>query len=276
VTDDYTNLPIPPWWNSREARHEARELARRARRETRAAVRAGVDVPAAEAPARLPVTPERVADAALRVIDAQGLDGLTVRALAQELGVGTMTLYWYVQNKDEILDLVADRMLAGLAFGDGESGRDWRESVREGSRAVRAAFLRHARAVPTLVGHGSFGPNGLKLTDASIGVFRAAGFSPDDAADAYFTLSNFVTGFCTFETAGLAVKSRPDVDMKAYGQLIQQYVDSLPAGSYPNLRTSAPRIFGASLDDRFGFGIDCLIDGLEAKLKAGSGSAGQP
>jgi hypothetical protein len=62
--------------------------------------------------------------------------------------------------------------------------------------------------------------------------------------------------------------------MKAYGQLIQQYVDSLPAGSYPNLRASAPRIFGASLDDRFAFGIDCLIDGLEAKLNATKGSAG--
>jgi len=98
---DQSAVPTPPWWSSNEARHAARDEARRVRRQERAGGRGKADAP----PSREPVTPERIADAALAVIDAEGLDGLTVRRLAQELGVGTMTLYWYVQNKDEVLDL---------------------------------------------------------------------------------------------------------------------------------------------------------------------------
>ncbi len=256
------NPPTPPWWNSRETRKAARGERRRQRHEARHPD----DPTTAGTAAREPVTPERIADAALRVIDANGIDGLTVRSLAVELGVGTMTLYWYVKNKDEVLDLVADRLLADVSFPPAE--HDWRVSVGVGAASVRAALLRHARAVPIIVGRGSFGPNGLRMTEASIAVFRAAGFDSDTAADAYFTISNFVTGFCIFETSSLGYRNRPDIDMRAYGQMIRQYIDSLPPALYPNLQASAPRIFGHSLDERFSFGVECLIAGFEAKLGA--------
>lgn len=255
------DLPTPPWWSSRETRHAARDEARRARRQERAGRRQG-----REEPLREPVTPERIADAALSVIDSQGLDGLTVRALAQELGLGTMTLYWYVQNKDEILDLVSDRLLAGIVFPTAEL--DWRIAAREGAIAVRAALLRHPNAVAVMVNRGSFGPNGIELIERSVAVFRAAGFSNDDAADAYFTFSNFVTGFCTFQTSSTVLASHPGLDMRTYGQMLHAYIESLPADRYPNVHAAAPRIFTASLDERFEFGIDCLIAGFEARLRA--------
>ena len=224
---------------------------------------------------REPMTPERIGDAALKVIDAEGIEGLTVRSLAVELGVGTMTLYWYVRNKDEILELVTDRLLAEVSFPATES--DWRISVREGAASVRSALLRHARAVPIIVGRGAFGPNGLRMTEASIAVFRAAGFEPDMAADAYFTISNFVTGFCIFETSATGFRTRPDLDLQAYGQMLRQYVDSLPPALYPNLQASADRIFGHNLDDRFAFGVECLIAGFQAGLEAArSASRGVP
>ncbi len=260
---DPNNVPTPPWWSSSESRHAARDEARRERRLERSARRDGRGK---AAPPHDPITPERIADAALRVIDTDGLEGLTVRALGQELGVGTMTLYWYVRNKDEVLELVADRLLADVSFPSSEP--DWRVSVREGCASVRAALHRHARAVPIIVGRGSFGPNGLRMTEASIAVFRAAGFDPDVAADAYFTISNFVTGFCIFETSSLGYRNRPDLDMREYGQMLRQYVDSLPPGLYPNLQASAARIFGHDLDERFAFGVECLISGFEARLKA--------
>ena len=268
MTDDHTSLPTPPWWSSPESRRAARDEERRTRRQARAVERAASRHPGRpEAPPPAPVTPENIADAALRLIDAQGVDGLTVRALAHELGVGTMTLYWYVQNKEEVLDLVADRLFAGLSFPAAD--QDWRLSIREGVHAVRAALLRHAQAVPIMIGRGSFGPNGLRLIEESIAVFRRAGFGPSDAADAYFTVSNFVTGFCTFETSALSVRNQPDIDIKGYAQLIKQYIESLPAERYPNLQAAAPRIFGASLDERFSFGVDCLVAGLEARLAEG-------
>jgi hypothetical protein len=111
------------------------------------------------------------------------------------------------------------------------------------------------------------------MTEASIAVFRAAGFDADVAADAYFTISNFVTGFCIFETSAAGFRRRPDLDMRAYGQMLRQYVDSLPPALYPNLQASAERIFGHNLEERFSFGVNCLIAGFEAKLAAGGAAS---
>ncbi|HEY4752016.1 MAG TPA: TetR family transcriptional regulator, partial [Candidatus Limnocylindrales bacterium] len=116
----------PAWWvvdrrAKREAEHEAKRQERAARRDARRTARHG-------APAREPMTPERIADAALSIIDSGGLDGLTVRSLAQALGVGTMTLYWYVRDKDEVLDLVADRLLAGVTPPTPMG--DWKAAIR--------------------------------------------------------------------------------------------------------------------------------------------------
>jgi TetR/AcrR family transcriptional regulator, tetracycline repressor protein len=259
---DPNNLPTPPWWSSRETRHAARDEARRQRRQAKEAHR-GAEEPV---PAREPVTPERIADAALRLIDVQGLDGLTVRALAQELGVGTMTLYWYVQNKDEVLDLVADRMLADIPLPPADMA--WQAAVRQVAVAVRAALLRHGGAVPVMLGRGSFGPNGLRIVDNAIRVFRAAGFEEADAADSYFAVANFVNGFAAQQTAGSFLASRPGFDGKGYFRMVQAYIEALPVDRYPNLQAAAPRIFSASLDERFAFGLDCLIGGLEARLTA--------
>jgi TetR/AcrR family transcriptional regulator, tetracycline repressor protein len=259
---DPNSLPTPPWWSSRESRHAARDEERRARRQERSARRHGSDA----APAREPVTPERIADAALRVIDSLGLDGLTVRALAQELGVGTMTLYWYVQNKDEVLDLVSDRLLLDVAVAAPDT--DWREAARQVATSVRAAALRHANAVPVMVGRGSFGPNGLRLTENSLSVFRSAGFDDADAADAYFTFSNFVWGFCAQQTANTGGTGQSPSARQSYFQMVRGYIEGLPPEQYPNLRATAGRIFTASLDERFAFGVECLISGLEARLRA--------
>lgn len=262
MADDGNGEP-PAWWVVEgRARRDAHREARRAERAERRDARRG---PGSGTPPREPMSPERIADAALGIIDAAGIDGLTVRALAQALGVGTMTLYWYVQNKDEILDLVADRLLATVTRPT--PSEDWREAVRQSAATTRAALLLHARAVPILAWRGSFGPNGLQLTEASIAALRTAGFSAEDAADAYFTVSNFVTGFCVFETMGADVLG---LDRQSYAQRARQYIAQLPPQRFPNLVAAAPRMFGDSGDDRFAFGLDCLIEGLARRLASNS------
>jgi TetR/AcrR family tetracycline transcriptional repressor len=260
--DDGSGQP-PAWWTV--DRRAARAEERQARRRERATRRDGRHKGRGDQPAREPLTPERIADAALAIIDAQGVDGLTVRALAQALGVGTMTLYWYVRDKDEVLDLVADRLLAGVILPP--ASLNWRAAVREGAFAVRAALLRHARAVPVVAWRGSFGPNGLQLVEGSIAAFRAAGFGPQDAADAYFTVSNFVTGFCVFEAsaAGGLGLTRPTSTGRA-----SQYVALLPPERFPNLLAAAPRMFGGDRDERFAFGLECVIVGIASRLATGS------
>jgi TetR/AcrR family tetracycline transcriptional repressor len=253
--------PAPPWWNSREARRAAREERRRLRHEAKDEYRAARHV----RPPREPVTPERLADAALAVIDAEGLDGLTVRRLAQELGLGTMTLYWYVKNKGEVLDLVADRALAAVDFPP-PSG-DWQDDLRQVALSLRSALMRHVNAVPAIVGRGVFGPNGLRLADRTIGLLRSAGFDERDAPAAYFTMSNLVIGLCASLASGTSVTGAP-LGGGEYAAMIRRYFDSLPPESYPDLRAGMPWLFSAGLEERFNFDLDCLIAGLEARLAA--------
>ena len=277
MNEDSSSMPPPPWWNSREARREARHAAREERRRLRDEAHEAAGATRSDAPPRDPITPEKLADAAVRVIDAEGLDGLTVRRLAQELGIGTMTLYWYVQNKDEILDLVGDRLLAAAAFPSLE--QDWQVSVRQGAAAVRGALLSHANAVPVMIGRRSLGPNGLRLTEQTLGVFRAAGLDANDAADAYFTFLTYVTGFCVQQTSSVSLPNVSDADMGTYAQMIGQYIQTLPPERYPNLRAAAHRVFTAGPDERFAFGVECLIAGLEARLaavKAAAHTEGSP
>jgi TetR/AcrR family tetracycline transcriptional repressor len=249
----------PLWW--RVDRRAAREAARQSRREERSERRA---LRHGRSPGHEPITPDRMAEAALRLVDSQGAEGLTVRALAQELGVGTMTLYWYIQNKDEVLDLIGDRILAEVPAPSLDV--DWRESVRQGSAAVRAAFLRHARAVPIVVERGALGPSALRLLDSTIGVFRAAGFSDQDAVDAYVTLSNLVTGFCSYETSGQGGGGRSDQGRPGV-EMMRQYVAALPPGTFPNVAQTAPLMFATDRDRRFAFAVECTIAGFEARLR---------
>jgi TetR/AcrR family tetracycline transcriptional repressor len=255
-----TGPPTPPWWNSREARKAARDERRRLRHEAKEDYKAARHV----RPSHEPVTAERLADAALAVIDAEGLEALTVRRLAQELGLGTMTLYWYVKNKGEVLDLVADRALAAIDFPP--SSGDWRVDLRQVALSLRHALTRHINAVPAIVGRGVFGPNGLRLADSAIGILRSAGFDEREAPAAYFTMSNLVIGLC----AALASTGVTGVSLGGgeYAATIRRYFDSLPPDSYPDLRAGLPWLFSASLDDRFNFDLDCLIAGLEARLAA--------
>jgi TetR/AcrR family tetracycline transcriptional repressor len=261
MTEQNANAPTPPWWSTREARKVARDQRRKAHQDAREVRRAVKD-----GPPREPITPERLADAALRIVDEGGLDALTVRSLAQELGVGTMTIYWYVQNKEEILDLVSDRLLADVVLPPLDS--DWRVTARDMAAAVRRAMVAHARALPVMVGRGSFGPNGLRMIDHAIAVFRKAGFSDQESADGYFAFSNYITGFSLMQTANVSVPGKTEMDRRAYFAMVGQYVMSLPPDQYPNLHATAARILTASIDERFDFGLECLIAGLEARLKA--------
>jgi AcrR family transcriptional regulator len=269
MTDKPDFGPLP-WWQDAPGRRAARAERRRQRHDERDARRDARATP----PPREPVTLERVGDAALRVVDAEGLDALTVRRLAQELGVGTMTLYWYVQNKDEVLDLVADRMMADVRLPAADA--DWRQAIRDVATAVREAMLRHANAVPVMLSRGSLGPNGLGLIDSGLGVFKAAGFDVAGAAEAYFTVANFVLGSSAAQLSTYNPPGRPDVPRPAYGQMLREYIASLPAAKYPNLQAAAPLVFGPQAEDRFAVGLETIIDGLARKLATSEAVAEQP
>jgi AcrR family transcriptional regulator len=149
-----------------------------------------------------PVTAEAVIDAALVVIDEDGLDALTMRRLAHDLGVEPVTIYRQVPNKDAILAGVAEKLWREMAPAPGAPGAssppepgDWREQVRGMWLALNGLMQRHPNAIPIIARGGAYSPSAGEGTVGMLGVFRDAGLSPLEAAELLHILSACVVGF---------------------------------------------------------------------------------
>jgi AcrR family transcriptional regulator len=148
--------------------------------------------------ARGPLDRERVIRVALELLDEVGLDELSMRSLAQRLGVTAASLYWYVRNKQELLELLADVLYAEMPLPD--PGGHWRKELEELARSSRRIMLSHRDAARVLVAALPMGPHLLRRIDALLAVLLRAGFQPPDAADAGYLLNIFVTGFVLEES----------------------------------------------------------------------------
>jgi AcrR family transcriptional regulator len=138
------------------------------------------------------LTTERLATATLAVIDRDGLDALTMRAVAKELGMATMSLYRYVTDKDELEVLVVDHVLAGvdLAVPPG----DWRDRITELVSRIRDAVIRHSATVPLLLRHRHSVPASLVQIEAMLAVLTDAGFTGERRVIAQRTIVAYVFG----------------------------------------------------------------------------------
>ncbi|HSL57027.1 MAG TPA: TetR/AcrR family transcriptional regulator C-terminal domain-containing protein [Acidimicrobiales bacterium] len=216
---------------------------------------------------RSPLTRERVLAGAVAVADAGGLAALTIRTLADELGVKPMAVYHHVAGKDEILDGIAD-----IVFGEIELpviGGDWRAEMRRRATSARAVLARHPWAIPLLESRTSPGPALLRHHDAVIGTLRTAGFPVALTAHAVAVLDAFVYGFALQE-ATLPFDTPDDV-----APLAESILADLPAGAYPwlaELATEHVMRPGYDFGDEFDVGLDLILDGLVRRLADERGS----
>jgi AcrR family transcriptional regulator len=142
---------------------------------------------------------DKVLRAALDVADAHGVAGLTIRSLADALGVKPMSVYHHVANKDEILDGIVD-----LVFGEIDlpvTGGDWRVEIRQRAQSTRQVLRRHSWATTLLESRRTPGPANLRHHDSVLGTFRAAGFSVEMTAHAYALVDAYVYGFALQEAS---------------------------------------------------------------------------
>jgi AcrR family transcriptional regulator len=269
MVDDQTSGSLP-WWPSLDARRAAQAERRRARRQARGAQRQGRS--------RERTTAEEIVATAVRIIDADGLDALTVRRLASELGVAAMTVYSYVRSKDELLDLVVDGVAGDVALPPGEG--DWRERAEALAHSLRTALLTHPEGARLISERPIQSPNAFRIFDAGLGIFRDAGFPDELAADAYFAFGNYVMGSVAQDTAGIRLAPRSASGEAPTGGPAPAYIEQLPADQFPNIRALAPLIYGPSeraaepdpgsqaeaSSRRFDFGLDSLLDGLAQRL----------
>ncbi|MDT4930407.1 MAG: hypothetical protein QOF92_3274, partial [Pseudonocardiales bacterium] len=150
-------------------------------------------------PERVPLSRDRVLSGAIAVTDAGGLGSLTIRSLANELGVKPMSVYHYVANKDEILDGIVDLVFGeiDLPVVDG----DWRAEMQRRANSARRVLSSHPWAIALLQSRINPGPATLRHHNAVIGTLRAAGFSVELTAHAFALIDSYVYGFALSEAA---------------------------------------------------------------------------
>lgn len=195
---------------------------------------------------RPPLTREAVLDAALAVIDGAGLDACTMRAVAGELGVEAMSLYWHVEGKDALLDGVVERLLAEVPPFPSSAG--WRCGLDAFARDFRAVALRHAAAVPLLASRArvAYAAAG-RMAAGGIAELEAGGFDRPTAIRATRTVARYVVGFTLAEAGGPAPPAGAGALPAAVGELIDSVGRDDP-------------------EELFTFGLETLLDGLAARL----------
>jgi AcrR family transcriptional regulator len=202
------------------------------------------------------LTLDRILDAALVVIDREGLDALTVRRLAAELGCGHASLYRHVAGHDEVVVLLVDRVLGGIEVAD-PGGRPPRAVAEDGLRQYRRALLEHPSLTPAFLRGQLLGPNALAHRERSLRMLLEAGLEPAVAVAAYLTLTHFVISSAVFEASGA---SRTESERRA----MSDHFASLPPDSFPTLVALAPEMYAATPDDEFERGLTALLDHFEA------------
>ena len=209
----------------------------------------------------MPLTRQAVVDAAVVLADRDGVGALSMRRLAQDLGVEAMSLYHHVRNKSDLLDGLVDAVFASIAVPPAALG--WREAMRQRALSARAVLRAHPWATPLLESRTSPGPATLRHRDAVLGVLRSCGFSVPLAASAYSLLDAYVYGFVLQETS-LPFESTPELVEVADSMLAP-----FPDGAYPHLAemvTEHALSPGYSYAAEFEIGLDLILDALARRL----------
>ncbi|HEX2028021.1 MAG TPA: TetR/AcrR family transcriptional regulator [Nitriliruptorales bacterium] len=200
---------------------------------------------------------ERVLNAAVALADREGLEALTMRRLARELGAGTMTLYHYVADKDDLLDGMVDVVFSEIDLPATDA--DWRTAMRERAASVREALARHPWASGLMELRMTPGPTSLRHHESVLECLRGAGFSIQDATHAYWILDSYIYGFSIQEA------SLPFGTPEQLAEMAEVVLPRLPAAEYPRLNEAAAASLESGHDytDEFEFGLDLILDGLE-------------
>ncbi len=215
----------------------------------------------AHAQRRQPLTRDRVLDAALVLADEGGIEALSMRKLAQALGVEAMSVYHHVANKEAILDGLVDLVFSEIALPAAEAS--WRTAMRERAISARAVLSRHPWATVLMESRTSPGPATLHHHDAVLGVLRGAGFSVPLAAHAFSALDSYIYGFALQEVA------LPFDSPESAAAVAEAILEHLPADRYPHLRElTAEHVLqpGYAYAAEFEFGLDLILDGLDRAL----------
>ena len=205
------------------------------------------------------LTRERVLRAALAHADAGGLGALSMRTLAEVLGVAPMALYRHVANKDDLVDGIVDIVFSEVDVPPSDG--DWRTAMRRRAISLRDVLLRHRWAIGLMESRANPGPASLRHHDAMIGSLRAGGFDMAMAAHAYSLLDAYIYGFA------LTKMNLPFEGGAEVADVATTMLEPFSPDAYPNLVafiSEHAMQAGYDFGDEFEYGLDLILDGLAA------------
>lgn len=220
---------------------------------------------------RIPVTRDRALQAAVALADAGGIDSLSMRKLARELGIEAMSLYYHVKSKDEILDGMVEIVVGQMTLA--AAGTPWRAALRERAESARSVLGRHPWAISQISARTTRAT--MAFHDATIGCLLAAGFSMPLAAHALSLVDSYVHGFALQE-ASLPFDDAGDIGAVTDNILAEQVA---MAETFPHLTQMAATLIlqpGYAYGHEFDFGLTLILDGLEAAHEAPSADPQAP
>lgn len=206
---------------------------------------------------RPPVPKERIVATALKIVDEEGAEALSLRVLAQRLDSSTATLYRHFSNRAELINHVIDHTFGAVsAQADGLRSLGWEEACRAMAMWMFESLRSHPNVAPLLLAQVPTGPNAMALREVTLQVLLDAGFSPPVAIRCYATLARFVLGF------SIQLNGEDTEDAALAQAYWNSGDDSRPASA------AVAAYFPVPLDDEFSFGLDLLVTGL-ARLRRG-------
>lgn len=211
---------------------------------------------------RAPLSRDRVLQAAIALADGGGIESLSMRKLAQELGVEAMSLYHYVSGKDDILDEIVEIVIGEIDLAPG--GSDWKATMRRSAISAYEVLLRHSWACSLILSRAGVRPARMRYMESILWRLRQAGFSTAMTHHGYHALDSHIMGFTMWEAGIMA--GTEDLSQSA-----ATFLEGLAADEYPYLIEHIQHHLAPSRPDdvgEFEFGLDLLLDGLERTLKA--------
>jgi AcrR family transcriptional regulator len=213
---------------------------------------------------------EQIGEKAVEIADAEGFDDVSMRRIARELGAGTMTLYHYVRNKDELLGLMHDAVMGELIVPDEEFASGWREALTQIAQRTRDAFMRHPWAWE---GRGAgTSPNTMRHIEQSLAAVEDLDVDPEQRLEVVALVDDFVFG--SVLRAGTRFSDPPSEE--ELGAILAYVEDQLATGDFPHTREllgdeDPATFFGRvarreTADARFERGLELLLDGVELQI----------
>jgi AcrR family transcriptional regulator len=200
----------------------------------------------------------------MTVLDAEGLDAVTMRRIATDLGTGPASLYAHVADKDELVAALLDRVISEVPLPERIEPERWQDQLRQLIIDGRAAFGRHRDIARASMGFIPTGQHALVASNMMLGIMLEGGVEPRVAAYAIDILALYMTAYAYEDSLENAPSKTHTED---FHEQLQAFFTALPADRLPYLVAMAEPLTGGDGNERFEFGLDLLIRGIASTVK---------